>query len=127
MQKRHSSLIVCAACGGIFGRVSVLADKLLITKQGDRLITAWTEDGRICRLQAEPLEGDGILGNIYVGKVRNIVKNINAAFVEFRKGQMGYLPLQASSCPIATDSVVHGQGRVLIGDEILVQVEREAV
>ena len=82
MQKRHSSLIVCAACGGIFGRVSVLADKLLITKQGDRLITAWTEDGRICRLQAEPLEGDGILGNIYVGKVRNIVKNINAAFVE---------------------------------------------
>jgi len=105
----------------------VLADKLLITKQEDRLITAWTENGRICRLQAEPLGGDGILGNIYVGKVRNIVKNINAAFVEFQRGRMGYLSLQPAVCPIATDSVVHGQGRVLIGDEIIVQVEREAV
>mgnify|MGYP006990229682 CR=1 FL=1 len=85
MQKRHSSLIICAACGvrepaillpslpaeccaacgGIFGRVSALADKLLITKQGDRLITAWTEDGRICRLPAGPLEGGGVLGVPY--------------------------------------------------------------
>ena len=108
-------------------RMIVLADKLLITKRGDSLSTAWTEGGRICRLQAEPLAGEGILGNIYVGKVRNIVKNINAAFVEFQKGQMGYLSLYSSFCPIATDSVVHGQDRVLIGDEIIVQVEREAV
>lgn len=105
----------------------MLTDKLLITKQEDRLITAWTEDGRICRLQAEPLGDVGILGNIYVGKVRNIVKNIGAAFVEFQKGQMGYLSLQSKALPIATDSVVHGQDRVLIGDEIIVQVEREAV
>lgn len=104
-----------------------MTNKLLITRQEDRLVTAWAEEGRIRQLQAEPVREEGLLGNIYVGKVRNIVKNINAAFVEFRKGEMGYLSLQPSFCPIATDSVLHGQNRVLIGDEIIVQVQREAV
>jgi len=102
-----------------------LNNQLLITKQEDRLITALAEDGRIRQLQIE--RADGILGNIYIGKVRNIVKNINAAFVEFEQGRMGYLPLKADFCPVHTDSVVHGQNRVLIGDEIIVQVEKEAV
>lgn len=104
-----------------------MKNQLLITKQGDRLITAWAEEGRIRQLQAEQLQAEGILGNIYVGKVRNIVKNIHAAFVEFKQGQMGYLPLKDDFCPVHTDSVIHGQNRVLTGDEIIVQVEREAV
>lgn len=104
-----------------------MANQLLITKQTDRFVTAWAEDGRIRQFQVEPLQEQGILGNVYVGKVRNIVKNINAAFVEFRKGEMGYLSLQSAFCPIHTDSVRHGQNRVLIGDEIIVQVEKEAV
>lgn len=104
-----------------------MENQLLITKQADKIITAWAEDGRIRQFQAEPLEEKGILGNIYVGKVRNIVKNINAVFVEFRKGEMGYLSLQSSFCPIHTDSVKHEKNRVLIGDEIIVQVEKEAV
>lgn len=104
-----------------------MANQLLITKQEDRILTAWTEEGRICQFQAEPAESEGILGNIYVGKVKNIVKNINAAFVEFQKGQMGYLSLQSFACPICTDSVIHEKGRILIGDEIIVQVEKEAV
>lgn len=104
-----------------------MKNQLLITRQTDRFVTAWAEDGRIRQFQVEPSEEKGILGNIYVGKVRNIVKNINAAFVEFRKGEMGYLSLQSSFCPVHTDSVKHDQNRVLIGDEILVQVEKEAV
>lgn len=104
-----------------------MTNQLLITRQEDRLLTAWAEEGRIRQIQAEPMTSSGILGNIYVGKVRNIVKNINAAFVEFQKGQMGYLSLQSEVCPIRTDSVIHKQERVLIGDEIIVQVEKEAV
>jgi len=58
-----------------------------------------------------------VLGNIYIGKVRNIVKNINAAFVEFEKGKTGYLSLDMKQCPIHTDGVHYQEGRVLIGDE----------
>ena len=101
--------------------------QLLVTKQEGRIISAWSEEGRICQIQAEEEGQAGLLGNIYVGKVCNIVKNINAAFVEFQKGQMGYLALQPFSYPICTDSVVHPKGRIFVGDEILVQVKKEAV
>lgn len=102
-------------------------NQLLITEKDRHIITAWSEEGRICQIHADALGQEGILGNIYVGKVRNIVKNINAAFVEFQKGHMGYLSLKSSFCPIHTDGRRQEDGRVLIGDEILVQVEKEAV
>lgn len=105
-----------------------MKNKLLITKINGQILTALVqEDGRVCGLQTEPADNQSILGNIYVGKVRNVVKNINAAFVEFQKGQMGYLSLQSAVCPIHTDAVKYQENRVLIGDEIIVQVEKEAV
>lgn len=101
--------------------------RILVTKNNNRIVTIQTEDDKIVNIQAESAESTGILGNIYVGKVRNIVKNINAAFVEFRQGEMGYLSLKQDICPIHTDGVPYQEGRVLIGDEIIVQVEKEAV
>lgn len=103
-----------------------MENQLLISKGEHGIITAWTEEGRICQLQAEPARMEGILDNIYIGKVRNIVKNIDAAFVEFQKGQVGYLSLQGA-VPIHTEGRVQDGSRVLIGDEIIVQVSREAV
>lgn len=104
-----------------------MTDELLIIRKDNKIITATIEDSRITGLQAENAEEKSILGNIYIGKVKNIVKNINAAFVEFQKGQTGYLSLDMKQCPIHTDGVHYQEGRVLIGDEIIVQVEREAV
>ena len=36
-------------------------------------------------------EERSLIGNIYVGKVKNIVKNIDAAFVEIKKGVLCFL------------------------------------
>ena len=72
--------------------VNSVKEELLVTRREDKILFARVQDGKIVQLQAEDSDG-GILGNIYVAKVRNIVKNINAAFVEFAKGQMGYLSL----------------------------------
>ena len=104
-----------------------MQEELIITKREAHILTVRLIDGQIGQIQADPIGQDSILGNIYVGKVRNIVKNIHAAFVEFQKGQMGYLSLDASCTPIHTDGVPFQPGRVLIGDEIIVQVSGEAV
>lgn len=104
-----------------------MKEELIITRREDKILTLRAEDRKIRQVQAESAETEGILGNIYVGKVRNIVKNINAAFVEFQKGQMGYLSLESKVIPIHTDGVPFQEGRVLIGDEIIVQVEKEAL
>ena len=66
-----------------------MSDELLVIRKDNKIITARTENSRIVQLEAEDAEEKSILGNIYIGKVRNSVNNMNAAFVEFQKGKMG--------------------------------------
>ncbi len=56
------------------------------------------------------------VGDIYVGRVQNIVQNINAAFIEVKKGVVCYLPM--SEC---------GQHKLHMGDDLVVQVKKSAV
>lgn len=93
-------------------RENVLADALL-------------EDGHLAELSLIPKEQEVILGSIYVGKVKNIVKNIQSAFVEIENGLLCYLPLDELKNPIYTKP--KKQERLAEGDELLVQVNREAV
>ena len=84
----------------------------------------WLEDGRLT--EAFPFLRDGsLLGNIYVGKVKNVLKSIDAAFVEIAGGQTCFLPLSDARHPILTNRA--GDGRLLAGDEVLVQVQKDAV
>lgn len=104
-----------------------MGNTLVITEENHHIITATLEDGKVSQFQVESREGAGILGNIYVGKVRNIVKNIDAAFVEFGPDMMGYLSLHDNVLPVHTQTRKQEDGRILIGDEIIVQVSREAL
>lgn len=104
-----------------------MGEELIVIRQEHHILTARLEEDQIVQIQADSVEQDSMLGNIYVGKVRNVVKNIHAAFVEFQKGQMGYLSLDTASLPMHTDGAPFQSGRVLIGDEIIVQISGEAV
>ncbi len=66
-----------------------------------------------------------VLESIYIGKVKNVVPTLDAAFVEIEKGILGFLPLKNARNPIITNREY--DGRLLAGDEILVQVEKEAI
>lgn len=81
---------------------------------------------RVLQMEFEGEEAAEQIGTIYIGKVRNVVKNLNAAFVEYKPGVNGYYSMK--------DNRVHnfaGGGReerpLKSGDEILVQVSRAAV
>lgn len=66
------------------------------------LADALYEDGRMMELSLISKEKGSILGNIYIGKVKNIVKNIQAAFVEIEHGMLCYLPLEDARYPVYT-------------------------
>ena len=94
------------------------AMELLLTKSDHKILSMLSDGKRILQVHAEPeqtKEDKIFVGDIYVGKVRNVVKNINAAFVEFAKGQMGYLSLADKVVPLHTAGG-RGDDRVLIGD-----------
>ena len=106
-----------------------ILSKLIITDlicHERKIRTAALEDqGRISQLNFSETASKGILGNIYVGKVQNIVKNIHAAFIEIADGIMCYYSLDDKAEPVFTnpkkDSVMK------IGDEVIVQVSKEGL
>lgn len=65
------------------------------------------------------------IGDIFVAKVKNVARQINAAFIDYAPGKRGYLPLNPDYKPIITNRKY--DGRILAGDEIIVQLEKEAV
>lgn len=108
-------------------------NKLVITKQDQRIISAFFEGRDMVQVSLNASEEPGILGNIYLGKVKNIVKNINAAFIEIADGRMCYYSLEENRYPIMAKPMSEEgdkslvETKVKIGDELLVQVIKEDV
>ncbi len=99
--------------------------KLIITKLDNRIVSAIYEGSDMLQVNLDKETEQSILGNIYIGKVKNIVKNINAAFLEIADGKMCYLALAENQNPIFVNS--KKTDRIVIGDEILVQISKEDV
>ena len=108
-----------------------MSRRLVITRVDlfDRhpFVCAICEDHRIVEAQGIPEDAPvQILNNIYVARVSQVVKNIGAAFVEIEKGKKCFLPLSDVEDAVFVKRI--SQKQVLSqGDELLVQVVREAV
>ena len=103
--------------------------KLLIEKRDNRIRTYFIEDGDIVEIHsasASPSEADRHrLGDIYIGKVSNIVPNIGAAFIEIEKGVNCHYDMKDVKSAIFTHK--SGNKQLCIGDELVVQISREAI
>ena len=56
----------------------------------ERIVAALDIGYKINHLEVHKKESGHILGNIYIGNVKNIAENIRAAFVEIQDGIMCY-------------------------------------
>lgn len=72
------------------------------------------EDGKAMEIRC--YEADSILGNVYRARVSNLSPNINAAFVDIKKGE---------SCYLSMDDY-HGE-KLKVGDLVTVQVARDKI
>ena len=100
---------------------------MLVTVRENQLWTAWFEEGKIVQLHARFVTEDTLLGTIYVGKVKNIVQNIQAAFVEIADAGVCYLSMQEPLLPLGQKALAQEGRKLHIGDEILVQVATESI
>lgn len=87
-------------------------------------MTALLKNGTVIEFRCEPIVNDRLLGNIYIGKVKDVVKNIQAAFIEVEKGLPCYYSLSENNVPIYTRKTP--ARNLAAGDELLVQVSRES-
>ncbi|MDD2957852.1 MAG: ribonuclease E/G [Lachnospiraceae bacterium] len=100
--------------------------KYCITKLQNKIVSfLMDESGHAVEIHADEEEGQELLGNIYIGRVQNVVKNLQAAFVEIEPGKVCYLPLEDLKDPVFTKK---GPSKsIQQGDELVVQVSREAI
>ena len=95
-------------------------NKLLITKmqKGSHtyIASALCSEKRLLEITLEPEGRQSILGNIYVGRVKNIVKNLNAAFIEIAPGVPCYYPLDEMKQPLFVKKI--NSPRLVQGDEL---------
>ena len=99
-------------------------NELIITNYKNSTICAVYED-KIMTEVSVSRKKDNHLGNIYVGRIDNIVKNINAAFVNIQDNLSCYLDLSAVQGAIFVKK--QSEKKISIGDELIVQVQKEEV
>lgn len=100
-----------------------LSNKLIFSKvKEDSLFCFKFIEDKIFSI--EYCDRNNIVGNIYVGVVSDVVKNINAAFIGFDKGQKGYY-LIGENKPIFLNR--KNTDKICQGDRVLVQVSSDKV
>ena len=77
-------------------RSTVVAERpdrkiILVTDDGEELRVALVEDGRLAEIYIERPDRKSYLGDIYQGKVENVMSGIDAAFVDFGLEKNGFL------------------------------------
>lgn len=100
-------------------------NELVITNYKNSLISAVYEDKTMIQVSACRKKHTAGVGNIYVGRVDNIVKNINAAFVNISDQISCYLDLSTEGCPLFVKK--QSPKKISIGDELIVQITKEEV
>lgn len=90
-----------------------LSNILVVSKVRNKIIGFQFEENKLSRIYN--LENKSLVGNIYVGYVKDIVKNLNAAFVGIDGESKGFLSLK---------NYPH---KIKQGDKILVQVAGDKV
>lgn len=94
---------------------------------GQQMVLAYVrmEDGRAVQIELEPPRAAERTGNIYVGRIEKLVPQMNAAFVRISGEQNGFLPLAKARRCICR--IPRPNGELKEQDELLVQIEREAI
>lgn len=103
----------------------MLTSKLILTRYENGILSLILKSNQIQEISYSKDDNNGNIGDIYVAKVINVVPNIHAAFIDYQIGKRGYLPISPKYKPVLLNRVY--DGRILAGDELLVQMEKEAI
>ena len=100
-------------------------NSILISYYKNKILCMYVEDSKVLDLQL--FSDDEVhLKNVYIGKVKNIVSNIGAAFVEVAPSSICYLRLDEVK-DITVLNRKRDKADLKQGDEILVQIVKGAV
>jgi ribonuclease G len=111
-------------------RSTVVAERperkiILVTDDGEELRVALVEDGRLSEIYIERPDRKSYLGDIYQGKVENVMSGIDAAFVDFGLEKNGFLYVDEVTTPEGEKRARRISDALKNGQQVLVQVIKD--
>ena len=85
---------------------------------------ALAENGELMELYYESKRDESLVGNIYAGRVANVMPNLQAAFVDIGVGKNGYYYYGNAR---AVSDAEKNLAKPKVGDTLILQVEKDAV
>ena len=98
--------------------------RVLMDISADLSRIALAEDGELKELYYESKRDESLVGNIYAGRVANVMPNLQAAFVDFGVGKNGYYYYGNAR---AVSDEKKNLAKPKVGDTLILQVEKDAV
>lgn len=103
-------------------------DRKLIVRQSDeRVQIGVLEDGLLVEHYVAESHGGSLIGNVYLGKVQNVLPSMEAAFVDIGKGRNAVLYSGEVDWEAAENQPRRIELALKTGDTVLVQVTKDAV
>lgn len=96
-------------------------NKVILTEYQNKLCSFLVKNNRLLDVQC--MDDHSKIGKIYIAKVKNIVKNLDACFVEIADKEICFLPFKDATSPFCLNKNITGS--LVQGDEIVVQVTKE--
>jgi ribonuclease E len=103
--------------------------KMIVRSSGDRIEIGVMEDGTLAEHYVAKAQNVSLIGNVYLGRVQNVLPSMEAAFVDIGRGRNAVL----YSGEVDWDSLASGNQPRRIelalkpGDRVLVQVTKDPV
>lgn len=104
--------------------------KMIVRSQGDSIQIGVLEDGILAEHYVAKSQNVSLIGNVYLGRVQNVLPSMEAAFVDIGRGRNAVL----YSGEVDWDSVEHSSNQprrielaLKPGDRVLVQVTKDPV
>ena len=98
-------------------------NKLIITDYSKKIVSAFYSDMELKELSCS--DGASSLGGIYVGKVANVVNNLNACFINYGGDKPAYYSMDDNRHIFLSP---HGNRTTpKVGDELLIQISKEGI
>lgn len=107
----------------------IITQEKLNTSNGEQdfMVSALYDENRtMLEVSLSALDEESILGNLYIGRVENVVKNLNAAFIRINPDQICYYSMDDYKNPLFTKKI-SVKKPLVEGEELVVQVSREAL
>jgi ribonuclease E len=100
---------------------------MVVREKDDRIQLGVLEDGLLVEHYVAESQGASIIGNVYLGRVQNVLPSMEAAFVDIGKGRNAVL----YSGEVAWETSENQPRRIELalksGDQVLVQVTKDPV